>query len=124
MNQQPLSRLERGALSKREKRGVIDHWKRRRFGKPHSAGNGKRAVRSAQRLLSEGVTVRHRQHAVARFELGHAGANGVYSTGNFGAWRKRERRLDLILALDLQDVEKIQRCRMIADSDFAWAWLG
>jgi hypothetical protein len=50
-----------------------------------------------------------RHHAVADLQVGHAGADAFDHAGDFGGRRKRKRRLDLVLALDHQDVEEIQR---------------
>ena len=50
-----------------------------------------------------------RHHAVADLQVGHAGADAFDHAGDLGGRRERKRRLDLVLALDHQDVEEIQR---------------
>src|SRR5262249_1182368 len=47
--------------------------------------------------------------AIAHLQVGHAGADALDDSCDFRSRRKREGRLDLVLALDHQDVEEIQR---------------
>ena len=54
----------------------------------------------------------------------HARANGVDLARNFRARRERKRRLHLVFALNLQDVEKVQRARAIPHTHLARPRLG
>ncbi|MGY4230226.1 hypothetical protein ACVMIH_007587 [Bradyrhizobium sp. USDA 4503] len=51
-------------------------------------------------------------HAIADLEICYAGAGALDHTRDFRHRREREGRLHLVIALDHQDVEKVQRCRL------------
>ena len=53
--------------------------------------------------------------AIARLALGHFGADRRDHAGDFGARRKRQRRLDLVKALHHQRIGKIHRRRFYLD---------
>ena len=57
--------------------------------------------------------------AIADLEIGDARADALDHAGDFSGRRERERRLDLVLALDHQDVEEVQRGRLDRDHGFA-----
>jgi len=82
------------------------------------------AARAAQQLdqgtdgvkLFAGAIVPARgHHAVAWLQVGDAGADALDDARDFRRRRKRERRFDLIFALDHQQVEKVQRRRFDRD---------
>ena len=66
-------------------------------------------------LLARAVVAAGRHHAVADLQLGDAGADALDHARDFGRRRKRKRRLDLVFALDHQEVEEIQRRRLDRD---------
>jgi len=65
------------------------------------------------------IVAARRHHAVARLEVGDAGADAFDHARHFRCRRKREGRLDLVLALDHQDVEEIQRRGLDRDHGLA-----
>src|SRR5258706_1943949 len=67
--------------------------------------------------------MRDGQHAIAHRELTDALSNCVHDARHLRAWRERKRRLDLILALHLQDAEEIQAGRAIANTQLIWCGL-
>ncbi len=68
--------------------------------------------------------MRDRKNWLADLEISDAGANRVDDARHLSAGRERKRRLDLILALDLQNVEEVQTRCLIADSHLAGTRLG
>src|SRR5262249_19034135 len=74
-------------------------------------------------FFGESAAVRHRHDAIARLDGSHTVTNRVDDTGDFGSRRERERRLHLILALNLKNVEEIQCRHAIGDADLSRRWL-
>ncbi|MEY9900307.1 hypothetical protein ABIA44_004481 [Bradyrhizobium sp. USDA 329] len=70
-------------------------------------------------LLARAVVAAGGDDAVADFQIGHARADALDHAGDFRSRRERERRLDLVLALNHQDVEEVQRRRLDRDHGFA-----
>jgi hypothetical protein len=63
--------------------------------------------------------MRDGKHAVPYRKFGGVRSYCIHDARHFCAGREWKRRLDLILALDLQNVEEIQAGGMIADAHFA-----
>ncbi len=70
-------------------------------------------------LLARAVVAAGGDDAVAGLEVGDPGADALDHARHFRGRRERERRLDLVLALDHQDVEEIQRRRLDRNDGFA-----
>ena len=70
-------------------------------------------------LLARAVVAAGGDDAIADFQIGHTSTDALDHARNFSGRRERERRLDLVLALDHQDVEEVQRRRLDRDHRFA-----
>ena len=58
-------------------------------------------------------------HAIADLKVGDASADALDHAGDFRRRRERERRLDLVFALDHQEVEEVQRRGFDPDHGFS-----
>ena len=72
-------------------------------------GNFDNGVGGQRDLFARAVMAARCHHAVADLQAGHAVTDAFNHAGDFGGGRKRKRRLDLVLALNHQQVEEIQR---------------
>jgi hypothetical protein len=72
-------------------------------------------------LLARAVVAAGGHHAVADLQVAHAGTDALDDACDFRGRREREGRLDLVFALDHQDVEEIQRRRLDRDHGLARA---
>ena len=123
MHQQPFAVRQPRAAMQREVRRMIDHRHGGGFGEIHSRDGVKCAVRRRQRVFGEGAIVRHGRHRIAGEYVLHFGAHRVHDAGHFRARGERKGRPDLILALNLENVEEIERRGVVADAHFLRARL-
>ncbi|MGX1348832.1 hypothetical protein AB7M49_002408 [Bradyrhizobium elkanii] len=82
-------------------------------------GNLHDRIRRQRDLVARTVVAAGSDDAIADLQVSDAGTDAFDHAGNLGGRRERERRLDLVLALDHQDVEEIQRRRLDRDHGFA-----
>ena len=104
-----LAGLRAGAVFQRVQRRAVDDDDSGGAIEIQIVGNLHDRVCRQRDLFARAVMAAGRHHAVADLQVGDAGADAFDHAGNLGGRRKRERRLDLVLALDHQDVEEIQR---------------
>src|SRR5579862_609214 len=100
-------------------RRVIDNGHRGGFFKAERVGNRKDAGGRRNRKFRESAAMSHGGHAIAGLEISNAFADRIHYAGRFGAGDKRKRRLDLVFALDLQNIEEIEGAGFVLDSDFS-----
>ncbi len=72
-------------------------------------GNLHNSIRGQRDLLARAVVTAGCRHAIPDFQIGHTRADTLDDAGDFGGRGERKWRLDLVLALDHQDIEEIQR---------------
>ena len=108
-HRQGLARFRAGAIFQRMQRGAVNDDDAGGAVEIQIVGNFDDGVGGQRDLLARAVMAARRHHAVADLQAGHAGADAFDHAGNFRCRRKRKRRLDLIFALDHQQVEEIQR---------------
>ena len=101
---------------------MIDDRKSGGFGKTHSFRDCKRHAGPAKRIFRHRAALRDRKHAVTDLETGHVRAYCIHNAGHF-VGRINGKEVDLILALDCQNVEEIQP-GMIVDAHFSGARFG
>ena len=70
-------------------------------------------------LFARAVVAAGGDDTVADLQAAHAGADALDNACDFRGRGEREGRLDLVFALDHQDVEEIQRRRLDRDHGFA-----
>ena len=119
---QRLARLRAGAIFQRMQRGAVDDDDAGGAVEIQIVGNFDDRVGRQRDLFARAVMAAGRHHAIADLQAGDAGADAFNHAGDFGRRRKRKRRLDLVLALDHQQVEEIQRRGF--DRDHGLAGLG
>ena len=118
-HRQRFARLRAGAIFQRMQRGAVDDDDSGGAVEIEIVGNFHDRGGRQRDLFARAVVAAGRHHAVADLQVGHARADAFDHARDFGGRRKRERRLDLVLALDHQDVEEIQRRRLDRDHRFA-----
>ena len=121
-HRQRLARLRAGAIFQRMQRGAVDDDDAGGAIKVEIVGNLHDRRGRQRDLFASAVVAAGCHHAVADLQIGDAFADALDHAGDFGGRRERERRLDLILALDHQEVEEIQRRRL--DGDHRLAGIG
>ena len=119
VHQQRLAGAQPGAVVQREVRGVIRDRHRRRLGEGHLRGQREHVRGLDDGVFREATAARDRHHPIAGLAAAHAVADRIDRAGDFGAGDERKGRLDLVLALHLQDVEEIERGRVVANPHLA-----
>ena len=104
--------MQRGAVGDDDAGGAVEI---------EIVGNFHDRGRRQRDLFARAVVAAGGHHAVADFQIGDTLAEAFDHARDFGGRRERERRLDLVLALNHQDVEEIQRRGMYSDHRFAGA---
>ena len=120
-HRQGLAGLRAGAIFQRMQRGAVDDDDAGGAIEIQIVGNLHDRVRRQRDLFARAVMAAGRHHAVADLQVGDAGADALDHARDFGRRRERKRRLDLVLALDHQDVEEIQRRGLDRDHGLARA---
>ncbi|MGY4448923.1 hypothetical protein ACVWZR_003583 [Bradyrhizobium sp. i1.3.1] len=114
-----LARLRARAVFQRMQRGAVDDDDAGRAVIVEIVGNLHDRCRRQRDLFARAVVAAGRNDAIADLQISHAGTDALDHAGDFGGGRERERRLDLVLALNHQDVEEVQRRRLDRDHRFA-----
>ncbi len=107
-DQNALARLDLGAIAQGEPRGRVGQAHRRALGMIHRGGHDEALRLRHYRELSVGAPFDQRHDAVAGLAGRHAAAHRAHYAGELLARRERSRRQDLVLALDHEDVGKVE----------------
>ena len=111
--------FQAGAIFQRMQRGAVDDDDAGGAIEIQIVGNLDDGIRRQRDLFARAIVAAGRHHAVADLQVGDASADAFDHARDFRRRRKRKRRLDLVFALDHQQVEEIQRRRLDRDHGLA-----
>ena len=106
---------EAGAIFQRMQRGAVDDDDAGGAIEIQIVRNFHDRIRRQRDPLARAVVATGRHHAIPHLKIRYACADAFDHARDFRRRRERERRLDLVLALDHQEVEEIQRRRFDRD---------
>jgi hypothetical protein len=103
---------------------VVDQRQRGRLRKAHAIRHWERSGQTSDGVFGKPSALSEGKHAIAGRKRSYSGTGCVHDARHFGADGEWKRRLHLVFPLHLQNVEKIQAGRAIADAHLVRSGLG